>query len=393
MTLHKQCYCSDSLGKYIDASLECCLNMRVDSMTISEDLTEYLTCVVLAFDSLEGKFEFGDWSSSTVLTENPTGRIVWLAAVGEKMNTKLCFPKQLHLGYNLSFVSFDMIYSGDKCHYDRLEVRQTLKNDKGPLVQVYCGRRPPWSLHLQADLVCIALVSDGNKRVYIQSSYQLVRPILTTSDNHQIIEIKSNFSAKGHLFRRLVYNGQTTGDVLQYRWVFRAPWGRRLNLVAQTELDEDEHLVITEGPDYHANKEARYIDIFGDTSPLINVTSYGPVVNMKLFSNLSRNISYINISLHAVDQLVLNKVLKLHSGSSVISINYQLSCPKKFDITYCLLSIDSRPGTYPNVSITEFLYKAPDIHLCMYTIIALYSHIVSSDKVIYSFCRDDEPNT
>ena len=73
------------------------------------------------------------------------------------------------------------------------------------------------------------------------------------------MEIKSNFSAKGHLFKRLVYNGQTTGDVLQYRWVFRAPWGRLLNLVAQTELDEDEHLVITEGPDYHANKEARYI--------------------------------------------------------------------------------------------------------------------------------------
>ena len=71
------------------------------------------------------------------LPEHARSSCVWLAAIGEKMNTKLCLPKQLHLGYNLSFVSFDMIHSGDKCHYDRLEVRQTLKHDKGPHVQVY----------------------------------------------------------------------------------------------------------------------------------------------------------------------------------------------------------------------------------------------------------------
>ena len=387
ITLQKQCHCSDSLGKYLDVSLQYCHQMQDDIWTMMEYKREQLKCIHPAVDSLEGKFVFEDWSLPKVLTDKPYGRSVWFARVGESMNTELCLPMQLYLGYNISFTVFDMSYSGDKCHYDRLEIFQIGKNDTQPHVQRYCGRRPPMVLGLQAVVVCIKLISGGNYKIHIELYYQLRQPKIISGGIGNIIEISSNMSLNTQLLRSLAYHEWKAESIAEYRWVLRAPWAWRLSLVTEGELEKDEYLVIIEGPDNVSPQDVRYVHTF-----CANVTSYGPVVNMNLFSRLSSKFSTVNLTLHAVDQLPVTKEFKLHSGSSVISINYQLSCPKNFGITYCLLSIDSRPGTYPNVSVTEFVYEGPDIHSCMYTIVALYSHIVSSDNVIYSFCRDDEPN-
>ena len=280
---------------------------------------------------------------------------------------------------NISFIYFNLLYSGETCLHERVLINTTYTT-----IGKYCGRRIQWSVFVSSDLSSVAFHTFNYSTSYFILQYQLTNDKLSTSmlNNKIYRDLKVTFK------NSFVFYKYVLANVTYYHWnLFVSKMFKPSIILMKVNSDDKGGLYLYDGPDFHASQY--------DATNLKTFTSSSFQVSILFLGHFSDII--IKFKSYIFKKAVQNfKTILVKNNYEWI--NSKLKCPA-MSVSICAFHFHVPRGFYVNVTLLYFNYSGPNTGYCQYGGLSIYDYVENKIEEILLLCDNwfsvlamEEPN-
>ena len=275
---------------------------------------------------------------------------------------------------NISFILFDLEYSGEACTQERVVIHSGLKNTIGR----YCGRRYFWSVFASSQPIIFEFYTFQVSTSKIVLQYQITCNIFKSSlyryktyENLSYVESITfvNPFSWNHKFM--------LANICYYVWTIIVPKMFRVLVKIQQFMEEHKSLIPFDSPDFNSNQLD--FDIQG-----IFTASFFQV--LMLYVN-----KQVDIGLMFTNNILKYKVHKYYTVFKIkerIKLKSELlSCAHAPNV-FCTLEVFAPRSYFVNITLISLKYSGPNTGYCKYGGLSIYDNITSTMKEVLLLCNN-----
>ena len=280
---------------------------------------------------------------------------------------------------NMTFVAFDLKYSGEACLQERVIVNVTGMTTIGR----YCGRRYIFSIFASLSPITLDFQTFELSTSTFTLKYQITDTILKTVmhnfKNCDDINVVENITFVHPFSWNHIYILENTSH---YTWNIIVPKMYRLLIKFLKVCLSRKSIILFDGPDFH-NKELesnfKQIMIASTFQVFILYLNHNNKQINLIFSNyLMKDKVEYNYKIYDI-----NREIQLNNNLSIIHLttlfySYKLHVPRHYYVNITLLSLE---------------YSGPNVGYCKYGGLSIYDFIYSQMKEVFLLCDQVFPAT
>ena len=281
---------------------------------------------------------------------------------------------------NISFITFDLKYSGEACLQERVFVNSRGNN----IIGRYCGRRYQWSVFASSSPVTLEFHTSKFSSSKFMLQYQITDIILETFlyiyKNYNNVGIIENINYVLPFSWNHIY---FLANVSHLMWNIIVPkmYIIMLKILKVSMLKQS--VIIFDGPDINSNQLHINTEetITGGTFQLL--------------------VLYLNTQNEDIEMIITNKILKNkienHNNISNIKESIKLNsddlpCVQLTNVL-CAFKLHV-PGTYfVNITLLSLKYYGPNVGYCKYGGLSVYDYVHTDKKEVLLLCDNISPVT
>jgi len=283
------------------------------------------------------------------LTEySPIGSVLMETVDKNANNMTVTFRAAKGMGYNFTFTTFVVAYSGQRCGFDVLYIFS------GSVKNAFCGTKTTFGLNTFSD-VSISLFAAPIVNTSVEFLYMVINNNEVKNVPRKLIDMKQNPEYKEECLTRKI------------KLILRVHVFMRIRYMLQC-LDCSSSVNIYEG---------LYIrDIYKKREPqFVEVVSVGPSITIIVLQDVDRGDKKNNIipkltwrTLSQNNRLP-DKTIQFKSTEKKKTLSVQHDCPRSHQgVRVCIFMVGGNPygANQTKLEINELEYHGPDIDDCFY---------------------------
>ena len=285
-------------------------------------------------------------------------------------NFKWKILDRFHL--NISFVLFDLKYSGEACVEERVVINITLKTTIGR----YCGRRYMWSVFGSSPPITLEFHTFEMSISNFALEYQITSAVLKThlykfKSHNNVNDIESITFTDPFLWN----HNYLLENICHYTWNIVVQKMYRI-LVKSLRLSvANGSLIIFDGPDINSNQH------YFDTNKAFIANTFQVFIMCIHYQN--------NIEMIFRDNIRKGKLENNHSYHQIKSRNKlkskYLPCAH-MDNVLCILKLFVPRNYFVNITLESLNYSGPNTGYCKYGGLSVYDVANNTMKEVLLLC-------
>ena len=277
------------------------------------------------------------------------------------------------LNLNISFLNFNLKYSGEACVQERVVIT-SLRNK---IIGRYCGQRYKWSVFVSAATTTLRFHTFEFSRSYLELHYEITHFNLTTCMlNFKNYKDFRDIEEKSNVFPYSWIHKYVTNINDYYNWNIFVSKISKLSLKLKKVYGLKGNLYVYDGPDYHFNQYfITNMTSFISSSFQVSVLFHGYFSFIEMYFN-----DYLEKETEPNYRTYLVKdKLKMSSRN--------LKCATNL-IVLCVLNFNVSSNLYVNVTLEYFNYSGPNVGYCKYGGLSVYDYVNNTKKEVLLICNN-----
>ena len=278
---------------------------------------------------------------------------------------------------NISFILFNLKYSGEACFLEKVVITYEVKSTIGK----YCERRYPWSVFVSSSSIMLGFhtfeLSESTIVIYFQLTNSFLRSFLYKYQYYKKFGTVEELSSVFPFSWNHVY---FIGTHYYYSWnIIVAKMYKLIIDILKDPLKSKETLILFDGPDFQCSHFQM------DT--VINFTASSFQVSILYFS------SYNNITIIFASSITKKTIenYNFYKITKNISLNTKdFLCAQKIDIL-CAIKIHVQKKYFVNMTLLSLKYSGPNIGYCKYGGLSIYDNVSNNLTEVLLVCDNMFP--
>ena len=281
---------------------------------------------------------------------------------------------------NISFILFDLNYSGEACPQERIVIHSRLIKFIGQ----YCGRRYYWSVFASSAPITLEFYTYQVSTSEFALKYQIANTILKTL-LHKYNYFKDKNTAENitsiHPFSwNHIY---FLKNIAHCSWNIIIPKIYQLLIKVLNIFSVKNSIIIYDGPDFNNKPFGLNIEeFFAASSFQVLILHHNPK-NKQIEMTFTNDIRKEKVEMHH-HKYKINDKRKLHSK--------KFPC-EQLTTVLCISKLYAPKNYFVNITLLSVKYSGPNVGYCKYGGLSMYDYVNNDMKEILLLCDNVFPVT